>query len=197
MVWGLKSRSLGLNCRPYNGHFLFPSLGDDSGYDHWCVYWGNDRRKKREIGASSSMGGADRKPVGHRAQALILRSHTVLHYQGSAVIRNVKTGNHRMSQYTDLDETRTIRQRIIDLLSEHQLTARELSQAIGIREREIYGHLDHVARSTAAQRKKLVVDPARCLACGYVFENRKRLTRPSRCPRCKLSHLQEPTYHVA
>jgi len=102
-----------------------------------------------------------------------------------------------MSQYTDPDKTRTIRQRIIDLLSEHQLTARELSQAIGIREREIYGHLDHVARSTAAQRKKLVVHPAQCLACGYVFENRKRLTRPSRCPRCKRSHLQEPTYHVA
>jgi transcriptional regulator len=102
-----------------------------------------------------------------------------------------------MSQYTDLDETRTIRQRIIDLLSDHQLTARELSQAIGIREREIYAHLDHVARSTAAQKKKLVVNPARCLACGYLFENRKRLTRPSRCPRCKRSHLQEPSYHVA
>jgi len=102
-----------------------------------------------------------------------------------------------MSQYMDQNKTRTIRQRIIDLLSEHQLTARELSQAIGIREREVYAHLPHVARSTAAQGKRLVVHPARCLACGYVFENRKRLTRPSRCPRCKRSHLQEPTYRVA
>jgi predicted Zn-ribbon and HTH transcriptional regulator len=100
-----------------------------------------------------------------------------------------------MDHYTDRDKT--IRQRIIDLLSEHQLTAREISQAIGIREREVYGHLDHVARSTAAHRKRLVVDPARCLACGYVFENRKRLTRPSRCPRCRHSHLQEPTYQIA
>jgi predicted Zn-ribbon and HTH transcriptional regulator len=101
-----------------------------------------------------------------------------------------------MSQYTDLNKTRTIRQRIIDLLREHQMTARELSQAIGIKERDIYAHLPHVARSTAAQDKRLVVHPAQCLSCGYVFEDRKRLTRPGRCPLCKRSHLQEPTYHV-
>jgi predicted Zn-ribbon and HTH transcriptional regulator len=102
-----------------------------------------------------------------------------------------------MDQYADRDTTRTIRQRIIDLLIEHQLTARELSQAIGIREREVYGHLAHVARSTAAQDKRLIVHPAQCLVCGYVFENRRRLTRPSRCPRCRHSHLQEPSYQIA
>ena len=91
----------------------------------------------------------------------------------------------------------TIRQRIIELLSEAEMNARELSQAIGIKEKEVYAHLPHVARSTAAQRKSLLVRPARCLACGYVFGDRKRLTRPGRCPRCKHSHLQEPTYHVA
>lgn len=102
-----------------------------------------------------------------------------------------------MTQYTDRNKARTIRQRIIDLLSEDEMNARELSQAIGIKEKEVYAHLPHVARSTAAQRKKLVVRPARCLACGYVFGDRKRLTRPGRCPRCKGSHLQEPAYHVA
>jgi predicted Zn-ribbon and HTH transcriptional regulator len=102
-----------------------------------------------------------------------------------------------MSKPPDQNESRTIRQRIIALLSQDELTAREISQAIGIREREVYSHLPHVARSTAAQNKRLVVRPARCLACGYVFEDRRRLTRPSRCPRCKRSHLQEPTYRVA
>jgi len=98
----------------------------------------------------------------------------------------------------DADRTaKTVRQRIIELLNHDELTAREISQAIGIRERDVYSHLPHVARSTAAQDKKLVVNPARCLACGYVFKDRKRLTRPSRCPRCKRSHLQEPTYRIA
>ena len=102
-----------------------------------------------------------------------------------------------MTQGKHQDRERTIRQRIIDLLSEDEMNARDLSQAIGIKEKEVYAHLPHVARSTAAQSKRLVVRPARCLACGYVFEDRKRLTRPGRCPRCKRSHLQEPAYHVA
>ncbi len=100
-----------------------------------------------------------------------------------------------MTQDTHRD--RTIRQQIVDLLSEDEMSARELSQAIGIREKEVYDHLSHIARSTAAQSKRLTVQPSRCLICGYVFEDRKRLTRPGRCPRCKRSHLQEPTYRVS
>lgn len=96
----------------------------------------------------------------------------------------------------DENNSKTVRQRMIELLSQDELTAREISQAIGIRERDVYSHLPHVARSTAAQDKRLVVHPARCLSCGYVFKDRKRLTRPSRCPRCKRTHLQEPTYQV-
>lgn len=101
-----------------------------------------------------------------------------------------------MSSYTNLNK-KTVRQKIMEIVSDHELTAREISQTIGIREKEVYTHLPHIARSTAAHNRKLIVQPARCLACGYVFKDRKRFTRPSRCPRCKHSHLQEPTYHIA
>ncbi|NVL93179.1 MAG: ArsR family transcriptional regulator [Desulfobacterales bacterium] len=90
----------------------------------------------------------------------------------------------------------TIRQRIIVLLSKEEMSARDLSQAIGIREKEVYEHLSHIARSVAVQRKKLIIRPFSCLGCGYVFQDRKRLTRPSRCPQCKRSHVQEATYRV-
>lgn len=91
---------------------------------------------------------------------------------------------------------RTIRQDIMDLLSEQEMSAMDLSQALGIAEKEVYPHLTHIARSAQAQHKRLKVRPARCLACGYVFEDRKRLTPPGRCPRCKQSHLQRPTYRI-
>jgi len=91
----------------------------------------------------------------------------------------------------------TVRQRIIMLLEERPMTARELSQAVGIREREVYEHLAHVARSVTRQKKKLAVQPFRCLECGYVFHDRKRLTRPSRCPRCRQSRIQEAVYAVS
>jgi hypothetical protein len=90
----------------------------------------------------------------------------------------------------------TIRQQMISLLVDKEMDARELSQAMGIREKEVYEHLPHIARSVAAQKKQLVIQPVRCLACGYVFKDRKRFTRPGRCPRCKKSHLDEPKYRI-
>ena len=90
----------------------------------------------------------------------------------------------------------TLRQKIISLLSETELTAREISGQVGISEKEVNEHLTHIARSVSSQNKQLVVAPANCLACGYVFEDRKRLTRPGRCPRCKKSHINSPAFRV-
>ncbi|MEW6664353.1 MAG: transcriptional regulator [Thermodesulfobacteriota bacterium] len=94
------------------------------------------------------------------------------------------------------EQPRTVRQRIIELLDEQEMSARELSQRLGVREREIYEHLVHIARSVAARGKRLQVPPFDCLSCGYVFRERERFTRPSRCPRCKRSHIQTPVYRL-
>lgn len=91
---------------------------------------------------------------------------------------------------------KTIRQQIMDCLSEGAMSAIEISQDLGIREKEVYEHLPHIARSVVAQGKKLVILPSQCLNCGYVFEDRNRFTPPSRCPRCKGTHLQRPTYEI-
>jgi predicted Zn-ribbon and HTH transcriptional regulator len=91
----------------------------------------------------------------------------------------------------------TIRQRIIKLLEASDMTARDLSQVIGIREREVYDHLPHIARSLTAQNRRLIIQPFQCLECGYVFRDRQRLTRPSRCPRCRQSRIQEAVYGVS
>ena len=91
---------------------------------------------------------------------------------------------------------KTIRQRIMVLLCEEEMSAREISRATGIREKEVYEHLSHIARSAAGQGKKLIVGPFSCLSCGYIFQDRKRLNRPSRCPQCKGSHMEEPMYRI-
>ncbi|MFH2219231.1 MAG: ArsR family transcriptional regulator [Pseudomonadota bacterium] len=90
----------------------------------------------------------------------------------------------------------TIRQRILLLLSEKEMSARDLSQAIGIREKEVYEHLPHVARSAKTLKKKLTIRPATCHACGYVFKDRKRFTPPGRCPRCKGERLDRIAYQI-
>jgi predicted Zn-ribbon and HTH transcriptional regulator len=77
------------------------------------------------------------------------------------------------------------------------MDARELSQELGIKEREVYDHLAHVERSVAASAVEFIVTPSQCLLCGYVFEGRRRLTRPGRCPQCKRSKLQNPSFRIA
>ena len=74
----------------------------------------------------------------------------------------------------------TIRQKIITLLCEAEMSAREISGEVGISEKEIYEHLSHIARSVASQNKTVIINPAKCLGCGYVFEDRRRFTRPGR-----------------
>ena len=90
----------------------------------------------------------------------------------------------------------TIRQKIISLLSETEMSAREISGEVGIAEKEVAEHLAHIARSVSTQGKKIITIPAICLACGYEFENRRRFTRPGRCPQCKKSHLQSPRFRI-
>jgi len=90
----------------------------------------------------------------------------------------------------------TIRQEIIALLIRQEMDARQISGQVGIQEKEVIGHLCHIARSLAVKGKKLSIRPAECLLCGYVFEKRQRFTRPGRCPRCKKSHLQSPRFYI-
>jgi predicted Zn-ribbon and HTH transcriptional regulator len=90
----------------------------------------------------------------------------------------------------------TIRQRIIEALKANEMDARELSRAVGVREKEIYEHLPHIARTLAGRREKLTMRPPECLSCGYIFSDRSRFTRPGRCPRCRGTRVAAPTYRI-
>ncbi|MCU0587709.1 MAG: transcriptional regulator [Syntrophobacteraceae bacterium] len=89
-----------------------------------------------------------------------------------------------------------MRQQMLELLMDGPRTARQVSQCLGIRERDVYEHIPYVARSAAARGLKLRVESFSCMVCGYRFDERKRLDRPGRCPSCKSGHLEEPRYRV-
>ena len=89
----------------------------------------------------------------------------------------------------------TIRQTMISLLQGQDLSAKEISQIIGLREKEVYDHLTHIARS-AAVKGKLIVQPASCRHCGFVFKKRDRLTPPGKCFLCRSEAIIPPRFAI-
>lgn len=87
----------------------------------------------------------------------------------------------------------TLRQRMAELLQSGWFSLRELSQELGIREREVLEHLEHVARS-ARSGNALRIEHSRCQSCGFFFGKRGRLSAPSRCPICKSERLTPPRF---
>jgi predicted Zn-ribbon and HTH transcriptional regulator len=91
----------------------------------------------------------------------------------------------------------TVRQKIIALLTEAEMDARELSREVRIREKEVYEHLTHISRSLEAKGRKISIRPCECLQCSYVFKDRKRFTRPGRCPRCRATRITHPSFKIS
>lgn len=92
---------------------------------------------------------------------------------------------------------KTVRQQMITLLKTAPMDLRDLSQALRISEKEVKDHLPHIAKSVSARKDCLTVIPARCEGCDYAFADRKRLTPPGKCPRCRQSRIQGPWYRVS
>jgi len=84
---------------------------------------------------------------------------------------------------------------IMELLEQKQLSALQLSGELGITEKEIFEHLEHIARSLKPT-KRLVVEPAQCRSCGFPFKKRNRMKPPSRCPRCRSEFIQRPRFSI-
>ncbi len=90
----------------------------------------------------------------------------------------------------------TVRETLRRALREGPATARELSAIVGIREREVADHLEHLARSLPHDGERLVVEPASCIACGCAFRDRSRLGRPGACPRCRSTRIDPPAVRI-
>src|SRR5690349_4795312 len=90
----------------------------------------------------------------------------------------------------------TVRQAIRAALRAATLTAHELSAAVGVREREMVGHLESIERGAKHRGERFVIDAARCEACAFVFKKRERLAAPSRCPSCKSERIHPPRFRI-
>jgi predicted Zn-ribbon and HTH transcriptional regulator len=91
----------------------------------------------------------------------------------------------------------TARQRIVEFLTGSRLSSYQLAQLLGISERQVEDHLPHVVRTLSKDRsRRFVLEPSSCQHCGFLFRDRTKLTRPSRCPRCRSESISAPRYGI-
>jgi transcriptional regulator len=96
-----------------------------------------------------------------------------------------------------LSPEQTTRRRIIELLTGAPMTSHQLARALSIAERLVEEHLAHVVKTVTRERsRRFLREPSSCLDCGFMFRDRTRLTRPSRCPQCRSEGISPPRYHI-
>jgi predicted Zn-ribbon and HTH transcriptional regulator len=97
---------------------------------------------------------------------------------------------------TPAERTTTIRVALREELLKGPATLRDLSQRLGVSEKELPDHLEHLEKSTKGRGEKLRQVPPECLGCGYVFADRTRVTRPGKCPQCRSERIDPPTFWI-
>jgi predicted Zn-ribbon and HTH transcriptional regulator len=92
--------------------------------------------------------------------------------------------------------SQTVRQMIIDILRQGPVSAKELSALVHIPEKEVFPHLEHIRKSLHHGADRLLMEPAHCKSCGFVFHKRERFSKPGRCPTCHGSFIDEPVFMI-
>ena len=90
----------------------------------------------------------------------------------------------------------TLRRQLRDVLSTTPRTVSSLAREMGLRRAEVEEDLRHAIRSARAAGERVDVEPARCKACGFVFDPEK-LTKPGKCPECRGTRIFEPLISIA
>jgi len=97
---------------------------------------------------------------------------------------------------TPPERRETLRHGILRELEQEELTAQQLGQRLGLRERDVLAHLEHLQRSLGHAGQRLAIAAAECRNCGFAFRKRKRLSQPSACPRCRRGRIEPPRFQV-
>ena len=74
-------------------------------------------------------------------------------------------------------------------------SASSLARELGLRRGDVEEDLRHAIRSARAAGERVVITPARCKQCGFVFDEHK-LSKPGKCPGCRGTRIFEPLVSI-
>lgn len=87
------------------------------------------------------------------------------------------------------------RRDLITLLFENPMTLSEIARHERVLPNEVEHDLQHLLKSLKHTENALEVVPAECRKCDFVFD-RSKLRKPSKCPKCRSTWINEPIISV-
>ncbi len=85
----------------------------------------------------------------------------------------------------------------MQLLVGTRLSSFQLAQMLGIQERLVEEHLSHIVKTVGRDaNRRFLSEPSTCRQCAFEFKDRSRLTKPSRCPRCRSESITPPRFGI-
>ena len=88
------------------------------------------------------------------------------------------------------EESDVYRKELLNILTVQPRSVSSVARELGLRRGDVEDDLAHVIRSARAAGHRVVVEPARCRACGFTFGEDK-LAKPGKCPACRGTWLYE------
>lgn len=92
----------------------------------------------------------------------------------------------------------TRRQKIIKLLEKRDYSVSELAMLLEMRgkgsRKVILEDLRIIAGIVRREGKVLLIQPAQCKKCGFVFKPEIKI--PGRCPKCRSEWIEEPRFKI-
>ena len=82
------------------------------------------------------------------------------------------------------------RKALLDLLTVQPRSVSSIARELGLERGDVEDDLRHAIRSARAQGRTIVIEPARCRSCGFVFGEDK-LSKPGKCPQCRGTRIFE------
>jgi predicted Zn-ribbon and HTH transcriptional regulator len=87
------------------------------------------------------------------------------------------------------------RRDLLKLLTAEPRSVSSIARDLGLSRRDVEDDLRHVIRSARAAGHRIIVEPARCRSCGFVFSEDK-LMKPGKCPACRGTRLFEAQIRI-
>jgi predicted Zn-ribbon and HTH transcriptional regulator len=89
----------------------------------------------------------------------------------------------------------TVRKHLLEALTLQPRSVSSIARVLGLSKRDAEEDLRHLIRSARAAGHRVIVEPARCRGCGFVF-GLDKLSKPGKCPSCRGTRLYEAQVRI-